>query len=150
MKTSALFEIGETRKLHDEVPSNASEFRDIDELFSGFLTEVALRPNGYAFIVDSFSLLHAILAQAYLLQSASKLSLHVGEGLELRGRRTDLSNEIFELQFVVTDFVEHRISIGTGQLLFMLGKLVTDLTTSIEETGIDVFESLERFPPALF
>jgi hypothetical protein len=135
--------IRSSQRFEGREPANPADISKLDVLFRDFTTDVVVGSR-YQFIVDSFPFLHEVLSHVYQLHRSANFVLIVGEGLEIRGEKQ--ADESFQVQIVNCDTRMSEVNMTASQLLLAFSCMGSDLARSIALAGIDVYQSLKRFP----
>ncbi|HUD50856.1 hypothetical protein [Parvibaculum sp.] len=143
-----MIKIGASQPLDESATISLDSIKSIDELFACAITDVTVKGTAVLVKVDSFPFLHALIASIYLFERDDELFLPVGEGLDIRARRSSSSADSFDL--VLSYGGDVQCTRTTSQLLLLLINLAADQGRSLSAVGVDVDRSLEKFPVALF
>ena len=151
--------IGETWPITDEEDestyANLELIRDHDELFYRYIVDVGLSfssggPGGTR--ADAFPFLYTAISAAYHLNKCKGFSLE-SEDLCIDGismATNPLGYGTGERMFEMWLFnMEKSTQMTESEVIVFLGRLISELTRSITEYGLDVHECLKKFPPNL-
>jgi hypothetical protein len=139
-------EIGITKRFEGRRPENPGDILRREILFEDFVTQLLVNDRTYAFIVDSFPLLHELLGAIHTLQHSSKLSLNMGEGLVVLATRSYVDRDLFEVETVNCDIIVSRSTYHWSVLLLALCVVAANLLRSISSAGVDVYDLVAKFP----
>lgn len=142
--------VGVTKVLDDSVGSQVECIRDIDTLFANFIADVTVLPENYLFRVDAFRFLYELISRTYCLPAMNDFTLDVGEGLIISAHESKATEDSFIVRIIAMSSPVASFEMTKPQLIIFFATIIGDLVRSISATGINVFQCLRKFPPALF